>query len=111
MLATSKRRTAKQSAASSKADALLKARLFLNAEATRQQAMSMWQAVSNELRIEAAIDLLLADEISLERAAEIAGLNRWAFQRILAKQRIKIVVDTDPVDELDAAIVSLRKHV
>jgi len=109
-IAEEKKRTAKSRGAESKTDALLKVRLFLHAEATRQQAMSMWLAVKPGLRIEAAIELLRADEVSLERAAEIAGLNRWAFHDILAKRRIKVVVDTAPVAELDSAVNAIRKH-
>jgi predicted HTH domain antitoxin len=109
-IAADKKRSAKSHEAESKTDALLKARLFLNAEATRQQAMSMWLSVKPEMRIEAAIELLRADEVSLERAAEIAGLNRWAFHDILAKRRIKIVVDTAPVADLDSAVDVIRKH-
>jgi predicted HTH domain antitoxin len=94
----------------SKADALLKARLFMNAEAAQRQAKSMWLAVDPELRLEAAIELFRSDEVTLERAAEIAGLNRWVFHEILIKRDIKIVIEADPVEELDKAVEAIRKH-
>jgi predicted HTH domain antitoxin len=93
----------------SKAEALLKARLFLNAEATQQQAQSVWFAVKPELRIEAAIELFRSEEVTLERAAEIAGLNRWLFQEILIKRKIKTVLEVEPVDELKKATAAIRR--
>ncbi len=94
----------------SKADALLKARLFMNAEAAQRQARSMWLAVDPELRLEAAIELFRSDEVTLERAAEIAGLNRWVFHEILIKRDIKIVIEVDPVEELEKGVKAILKH-
>ncbi len=110
LLAATKKRAAKPRALAPKADALLKARLYLNAEAARQQAASIWLAVTPKLRVEAAVDLFSSNEVSLERAAEIAGLNRWAFHELLIRRGIKIVVDTAPVAELEAGVNALRKH-
>ena len=111
LVAEDKREATKSRGVESKTDALSKARLYLHAEATQQQAMSIWLSVKPELKLEAAIELLRADEVSLERAAEIAGLNRWAFHDILAKRGIKIIVDTAPVAELDLAVDAIRKHI
>ena len=72
--------------------------------------MGFWDCFSAKQEIEAAIELFQADEISLERAAEIAGLNRWVFHEILFKRGIKIVVETGTVAELDLAATSLRKQ-
>lgn len=94
----------------SKMDALMKARLFLDAKATLQQAMSVWLSVEPEHRLEAAIELLQSNEVSFERAAEIAGLNRWAFHDLLIKKGIEIVIDTDSVEDLDLAVDEIRKH-
>ncbi len=110
LIADNRKRLTKPRVMASKADALLKARLFLNAEAARQQAMSIWLAVKPELKIDTALDLFRAKEVTLERAAEIAGMNRWAFHETLKRRGIKIVVDTASVAELDAAVDSIRKH-
>jgi predicted HTH domain antitoxin len=110
LVAEKKKTSAKSAGTESKTDAVLKARLFLNAEATQQQATSMWLAVKPGLRIEAAIELLHANEVSLERAAEIAGLNRWVFHQVLTKRKIKIAVDSNPDAELDSAVDSIRNR-
>lgn len=104
-----KRKTTKPRKLTSKNDALLKARLFLSAEAARQNAMSMWLAVKPELRLETALELFQANEVTLERAAEIAGLNRWVFHEVLKRRGIKIVVEVDTVEELEAAAYAIRK--
>jgi predicted HTH domain antitoxin len=105
-----KKAAAKPRLGNAQADALLKARLFMNAEAAQRQAKSMWLAVNPELRLEAAIELFRSDEVTFERAAEIAGLNRWIFHEILIKRDIKIVIEADPVEELDKAVEAIRKH-
>jgi len=93
-----------------KTEALLKARLFMNTEAAQRQAKSVWLAVDPKLRLEAAIELFRSDEVTLERAAEIAGLNRWVFDEIRIKRGIKIIIEADPVEELDKAVAAIRKH-
>ncbi|GEM_PF-1000597 len=94
----------------SKIDALMKARLFMNTEAAQRQAKSVWLAVDPELRLEAALELFRSDEVTLERAAEIAGLNRWVFDEIRIRRGIKIVIEADPVEALDKAVEAIRKH-
>jgi predicted HTH domain antitoxin len=104
------RKNPKPRVMASKADALSKARLFLSAEAARRQALSMWLAVKPQLRLETALELFHANEVTLERAAEIAGMNRWVFHEELKRRGIKIVVDTASAAELDAAVVSIGKE-
>jgi len=105
-----KKSAAKSRLGNSKIDALLKARLFMNTEAAQRQARSVWLAVDPELRLEAAIELFRSEEVTLERAAEIAGLNRWVFDEIRIKRGIKIVLEVDPAEELDKALAAMRKH-
>lgn len=58
-----KKAAAKPGLGNAKADALLKARLFMNAEAAQRQAQSMWLALDPELRLEAAIELFRSEEV------------------------------------------------
>jgi len=109
--APKKRRVAARSRLdNSKTETLLKARLFMNTEAAQRQARSVWLAVDPKLRLEAAIELFCSDEVTLERAAEIAGLNRWVFDEIRIKRGIKIVLEVPPVEELEKAVAAIRKH-
>jgi len=91
----------------SKIDALMKARLFLNAEALQQQAKSAWLSIKPEFRLEAAIELFRSEEVTLEHAAQIAGLNQLVFHEILIKRNIKIVLDVDPVEKLEEGIKAI----
>jgi len=95
----------------SKVETLLKARLFLNTEAAQQQARTVWLSVKPDLRLEAAIELFRSDEVSLERAAEIAGLNRWVFHDVLIKRDIRIVIEADPAEELDKAVIKNKNEI
>jgi predicted HTH domain antitoxin len=49
-------------------------------------------------RVEAAIEMFKAGEVSLSRAAEIAGMSRWRFQDQLAQRGIPIVIEADEAD-------------
>lgn len=91
-------------------DVLWKARLFMNTDAAQRQAKAAWFAVDPKLRLEAALQLFRSEEVTLERAAEIAGLNRWVFDEIRIKRGIKIIIEADPAEELDKAIDAIRKH-
>ncbi len=53
------------------------------------------------LRLELAIDLYKADEVSLGRAAEIAGIDRWQFQEILNERQIPIIIVADSAESMD----------
>ncbi len=53
--------------------------------------------VANEIRIAAAIHWYQQGEISMERAAETAGMDRPQFLAELARRRVDVFV-VDPVD-------------
>lgn len=53
------------------------------------------------LRLELAIDLYKTDDVSLGRAAEIAGIDRWQFQEILSERQIPIIIVADSAESMD----------
>lgn len=53
------------------------------------------------LRLELAIDLFKTGEVSLGRAAEIAGLDRWQFQEVLCERGIPIVIEAETAEAMD----------
>lgn len=53
------------------------------------------------LRLELAIDLYKTDDVSLGRAAEIAGIDRWQFQEILNERQIPIIIVADSAESMD----------
>lgn len=62
-----------------------------------------------ELRQAVAVELYVQDEVTLSRAAEIAGMNIWQFRDHLRAQGIDIVVPEETSEHLDAMIASSRK--
>src|SRR5947209_5759748 len=90
--------------------AAVRAGLFRDEEEARCQALSTWFAVNPHLRLEVAIELFKGGEATLNRAAEIAGLNRWQFLDILAQRGVKIEVEADAAEELSAAAKAIRSR-
>ena len=62
-----------------------------------------------ELRQAVAVKLYLQDEVTLSRAAEIAGMNIWQFRDHLRARGIAIVVPEETSENLDAMIASFKK--
>jgi predicted HTH domain antitoxin len=57
--------------------------------------------------VEAAIQLFREGEVTLGRAAEIAGLTRWEFDTLLADRGIDRGMECDPVEELESQVQTL----
>ena len=62
---------------------------------------------SDGAKIEAAIQLFREGEVTLGRAAEIAGLTRWEFDTLLADRGIDRVIACDPVEELESQVQTI----
>ena len=70
--------------------AMVRAGCFASeAEAVREAVHTLF-TVKPHLRVEAAIRRYLDEEITLGRAAELAGLTRWRFQELLAQRGMRI---------------------
>ena len=61
------------------------------------------------MRLEAAIQLFRDKKVTLGRAAEIAGIDRWQLKDILGDRGINIVVECDDSREMDRRISSLLR--
>ncbi len=61
------------------------------------------------MRLEAAIQLFRDKKVTLGRAAEIAGIDRWQLKDILGDSGINIVVECDDSQEMDRRISSLLR--
>jgi len=62
-----------------------------------------------DLRRKVALDLYQREEVTLSRAAEIAGMNRWAFRDLLHEQGVEIVMPDPTPEEMDAAIATFKE--
>jgi len=91
-------------------DAIVRAGCFPSREDAIREAVETLLTVKPQLRVEAAIRRYLDDEeITLARAAELAGMTRWRFQETLAQRGIPIEVEARAVEELDEAVERIRE--
>lgn len=90
--------------------AIVRAGCFASKEDALREAVQMLFAVKPQLRVEAAVRRYLDEEISLGRAAELAGVTRWRFQELLAQRGARVTITARPVKELDEAVERIRRR-
>ena len=88
--------------------AAVRAGMFRDEDEALREAVSTWLAVKPHVRQEVAIEFFRRGTVTLNRAAEIAGLNRWQFQDIVAQRGLKLEVEADDAGELSAAARAIR---
>jgi predicted HTH domain antitoxin len=90
--------------------AIVRAGCFPSEEDAVREAVQTLLAANPQLRREAAIRRYLDQEITLGRAAELAGLTRWRFRELLAQRGIPLEIEARPAKELDKAVERIRKR-
>jgi predicted HTH domain antitoxin len=75
--------------------------LYSNRDEVISDAIRNLLLNNKPLRLELAIDLFKTDEVSLGRAAEIAGIDHWQFQEILNERHIPILIEPDSAMVMD----------
>lgn len=85
-------------------EALVRTGLYRSRDEVISDAVRNLLLNNKPLRVELAIDLFRSDEVSLGRAAEIAGMDRWQFQEILYERRIPILVEAESAEMMDEDI-------
>lgn len=90
--------------------AIVRAGCFSREEDAEREALRTLLAVNPHLRREATIRRYLDEEITLGRAAELAGLTRWRFRELLAQRGIPMEIEARSVKELDASMEGIRKR-
>ena len=90
--------------------AIVRAGCFVSEAEALREAVQTMLAVKPQLRLEAAIRRYLDEEITLGRAAEIAGVTRWRFQELLAQRGVQITLEARPAKELDEAVERIRRR-
>jgi predicted HTH domain antitoxin len=90
-------------------NALVKAGVFRNRSEAVKEALRLLFASRPQLNVEAAIQLYREGQVTLGRAAEIAGITRWEFETLLADRGIVRFVSSDPADELERQVERLQK--
>lgn len=89
--------------------ATVRAGIFQSEEEALRDAVSTWLVVKPSLRLEAAIEMFKAEEVSLSRAAEIAGITRWQLQDILTERGIPQVAEVESVEDLERQVETIRR--
>jgi predicted HTH domain antitoxin len=90
--------------------AAVSAGLYQDVNEALQEAVKTWLAVKPNIRLEIAIELFKNRDVTLERAAEIAGINRWLFQDILTQRGIKIMVEADSKENIAKAVEEIKEN-
>ena len=85
-------------------DAVIRAGLFRDRQHAFQEAMETLFTVRPHLRTEAAVEMFRSGEVSLLRAAEIAGLDFESFRRLLQDRGIPWEIEAESPAEMDQAI-------
>jgi predicted HTH domain antitoxin len=90
--------------------AIVRAGCFPSEEDALREAVQTLLAVNPHLRREAAIRRYLDEEITLGRAAELAGMTRWRFLELLTQRGIPMEIEARPSKELDESVQGIRKR-
>ena len=85
-------------------DAVVRAGIFRDRDHALQEAMQTLFSVRPQLRTEAAIELFRAEEISLLRAAEMAGLDFESFRLLLRDRAIPWEILAESSEDLDRSL-------
>src|SRR5207245_7453324 len=85
-------------------EAVVRAGLFRDRQHAIQEAMQTLFAVRPQLRTEAAIELFRSGEVSLLRAAELAGLDFESFRLLIRDRAIPMEIEAENSAEMDRAI-------
>ena len=81
--------------------ALVRLGLYANREEVIADAVRNLLLNNRSLRLELALDLCQSDEVSLGRAAEIAGLDRWQFEDLLRERGIALGTEAGTAEAMD----------
>ena len=77
---------------------------FKNKTELLEEAVKLVLRSNMAIRVELAINLYLAEKVSLAKAAEVAGVTTPEFKEILAERGYKRVVEGDTIEEIDRKI-------
>ncbi len=90
--------------------AAVRAGLFRTEQDALRQALATWFTVKAPVRLEVAIELFKEEVVTLNRAAEIAGMNRWLFQDVLAQRGVRVEIEADTPSVLKQATAAIRRR-
>ena len=92
-------------------EAIVNAGIFKDRSDVLREAINTFFAVKPKMRLEAAIQLFKDNRVTLGRAAEIAGIDRWQIKDLLADRGINIIVECDDSEEMDRRTSRLLRNI
>ena len=90
--------------------AIVRAGCFPSEEDAVREAVQTLLAVNPHLRREAAIRRYLDEEITLGRAAELAGMTRWRLRELLTQRGLPNAIEARPSKELDESVARIQNR-
>ena len=93
----------------SEINAIIDAGCYVNESEVIQDALKILFELRPNLKIAAAIEMYKKEEVTLGRAAEIAGMGIIEFKEALKDRGIKIIVPKTSMDELNKQVARIRK--
>lgn len=90
-------------------EALIRAGYYSNKSEVVRDALRNFFENKAQLRLAAAIEMYRKGDVTLSKAAEIAGMNFFEFKEILIERGIKIVSPGKSKDELEKGVELIRK--
>ncbi len=91
-------------------NALIDAGLYADAHALITDALKKLVTTKKESRLDAAILLYQQHEVTLARAAELAGIHRFEFEAMLEAKGISKIVEVDETEGLQAGISLIKRQ-
>ncbi|MBM4461466.1 MAG: UPF0175 family protein [Chloroflexi bacterium] len=91
-------------------NALVKAGIFHSRTEVVKEALRLLFATRPQLNVEAAVQLYREGEITLGRAAEMAGITRWEFETLLMDRGITRFVTSDSTEALERQVGRLQSR-
>ena len=89
-------------------NALIDSGLYADSHAVMIDALENLVQIKKASRLDAAIQSYRAGEVTLGRAAELAGIHRYEFEEVLRTQGIVKEVEVDSVKELDVGVSLIK---
>ena len=89
-------------------NALIDSGLYPDSHAVMIDALENLVQIKKASRLDAAIQSYRADDVTLGRAAELAGIHRFEFEEVLKARGIVKEVEVDSVEELKTGISDIK---
>ena len=90
-------------------NALIRAGLYADLTVLMTDALEKLVTTKRESRLDAAILLYQHGEVTLARAAELAGIHRFEFDEALSAKGIRKIVEVGSVEDLKEGVALLKR--